>query len=232
MTKFSLKSLHSSFFALLALLFTAVPAMTSCEDNAGKEDNSEFTNQWKERNAQYFAERMSEAKAAISEAKATYGNNWKEHCDWRTERSWAKVEAPVVGLTDSICYRIVNRPTGSEARPLYSDSVRVNYIGRLIPTASYSEGRVFDHSGLYDDPSSVFSPDFCIPSKFAVSNLVEGYTTLLHYLRVGERVRVYLPQELAYGSVSNSVMPAYSTLVFDVELKGIWRAGQAVGSWN
>lgn len=231
MTQISLKRLSTMLLALASLL-CCTAGLASCEDNAGKEDNSEFTDRWKERNAQYFLDRMNEAKAAISEAKATYGNDWADHCPWRVERSWAKVDGPGIGTTDSICYRIVQRGTGSKALPLYTDSVRVNYIGRLIPTESYADGRVFDHSGLYDDEASVFSPSFSIPTSFAVSNLVEGYTTLLLHMNVGERVRVYLPQEMAYGSVSSSAMPAYSTLVFDVQLKGIWRAGVSTGTWE
>lgn len=231
MTNHSPKRLLHTLLAVVALVCSMLP-LASCEDNAGKEDNAEFTANWRTRNEQYFLERMNEAKDSVNAAKAAYGDDWKGHTTWRIERSWAKVEAPAITTTDSICYRIVNEGKGSKAQPLYTDSVRVNYIGRLIPTASYADGRIFDHSGLYDDEGSVFSPDFSIPTKFAVSNLIEGYTTLLLHMNVGERVRVYIPQQLAYGSASNSVMPAWSTLVFDVELKGIWRAGQSTGTWE
>lgn len=125
-------------FALLCTLLV----FPSCEDNEGEEDNSEFTENWKERNAQYFLVRMAEAKESISEAKATYGDDWENHTAWRIERSWAKVEGTGVGITDSICYTIEEKGTGSTALPLYTDSVRCNYIGRLIPTVSYLDGKV------------------------------------------------------------------------------------------
>ena len=228
------KSIYNWFRGLLPLLVLALgPAavLTSCEDNVGNEDNSEFTDHWKERNAQYFLDRMNEAKAAIREAKAAYGDDWEAHTDWRTVRSTAKVNGTNITVTDSICFKYVEHGTSIET-PLYTDSVRTNYIGRLIPTASYANGRIFDHSGLYDDEDRVFNSDFSTPTAFAVSNMVEGYTTLLQYLHVGDRVRAYLPQELAYLGASNSMMPSYSTLIFDVQLKGIWRAGTKVGTWE
>lgn len=228
------KSIYNWFCGLLPLLVLALgPAavLTSCEDNVGNEDNSEFTDHWKERNAQYFLDRMNEAKAAIREAKAAYGDDWEAHTDWRTVRSTAKVNGTNITVTDSICFKYVEHGTSIET-PLYTDSVRTNYIGRLIPTTSYADGRIFDHSGLYDDEDRVFNSDFSTPTAFAVSNMVEGYTTLLQYLHVGDRVRAYLPQELAYLGASNSVMPSYSTLIFDVQLKGIWRAGTKVGTWE
>lgn len=230
MTKSRYKWLRGLLPLLMLALGTTL-AFTSCEDNVGNEDNSEFTDHWKERNAQYFLDRMNEAKAAIREAKAAYGDDWEAHTEWRAVRSTAKVNGTNITVTDSICFKYVEHGTSVET-PLYTDSVRTNYIGHLIPTASYADGRIFDHSGLYDDEDHVFNSDFSTPSKFAVSNMVEGYTTLLQYMHVGDRVRAYLPQELAYLGASNTVMPSYSTLVFDVQLKGIWRAGTAVGTWE
>ena len=213
------------------MLICLASGLTSCEDNVGNEDNSEFTDNWKARNAQYFLDRMNEAKSAIAEAKAVYGNEWTDHTPWRVVLSTSKVNGTGISVTDSICYRYVEHGTSTEV-PLYTDSVRTNYIGHLIPTKSYPDGRIFDHSGLYDDEAHVFNSNFATPTKFAVSSMVEGYTTLLQYLHVGDRVRAYIPQELAYLGASNSLMPAYSTLVFDVQLKGIWRAGTTVGTWE
>lgn len=215
----------------IALICTLL-IFPSCEDNEGEDNNTEFTQNWRERNSQYFLERMAEAKQAVSEAKAAYGDDWENHTSWRVVRSWAKVEGANVGITDSICYTIVEKGNGSNALPLYTDSVRCNYIGRLIPTTSYADGKVFDHSGLYEDADKVFSNDFSLPTKFAVSNLIEGYTTLLMHMHIGDRCRVYIPQELAYLSASSSNIPAYSTLVFDVQLKGIWRKGVSTGTWE
>ncbi len=229
MTHTSLRWLRTSLAALLALVLT-LTLTTACEDNAGDADNAEFTTNWKERNAQYFLNKLNEAKTSISQAKAAYGNDWEAHTQWRVARSWCKVDSKAA-TTDSICYEYVERGTGTDL-PLYTDSVWVNYIGHLIPTESYANGRVFDHSGVYEDETRVFDSRFAQPIEFGVSNLVEGFTTAMLYLHVGDRVRIYIPQELAYLSAASSNVPAYSTLVFDLQLKGIVRKGATSGSWN
>jgi FKBP-type peptidyl-prolyl cis-trans isomerase FklB len=38
---------------------------------------------------------------------------------------------------------------------------------------------------------------------------------------VGSKWQLYIPQELGYGSRPSGMIPAYSTLVFDVEVLGI-----------
>jgi len=213
-----MKNFSYLFFFIFPLLFLA-----ACEDNAGEEDNSEFTDNWQERNATYFSERMAEAKAAVSEAKNAYGDDWESHCGWRIYRSYAKVTGGQV--TDSICAKVVENGAGS-GYPLYGDSVKVNIMGRLIPTASYSEGLVFAYSGLYESEESVFSPNFSTPAAYAVSNTVEGFGTALMHMRIGDRWKVYIPQELGYLSASTSVIPAYSTLIYDMQLKAFYRTGE------
>lgn len=203
----------------------AMLALTACEDNVGQEDNSEFTTNWTERNAAYFDSVLTVAKAAVAEAQAQHGDAWEDHCEWRVYRSYAKQEGGPAH--DSICARVIDRGTGS-GFPLYTDSVKVNYMGHLIPTRSYPEGRVFDHSGLYETEDYVFSPNFSQPTKLLVSNTIEGYTTALMRMRIGDRWMVYIPQELAYQNVTSEIMPAYSTLCFDLQLKGFYRRGEAV----
>lgn len=218
-------SLHDMKQTIIYLLLLCLPlaGLTACEDNAGKEDNSEFTDNWSERNATYFTERMAEAKAAIAEAKAQYGDAWENHCAWRVYRSYAKSET-TARPTDSICAKVVESGTGS-GYPLYTDSVKVNYTGRLMPTASYAEGRMFDHSGIYESEDAVFSPDFARPTKFGVSGVVEGFGTALMHMRIGDRWIVYIPQQLGYGSQSTTLIPAQSTLVFELQLKAFYRVG-------
>lgn len=202
----------------------AATLLSACEDNADDTDNSEFTYNWAERNAAYFDSVMAVAKAEVSAAREAYGDAWEEHCLWRVYLSYAKQAGGVPH--DSICAKVIERGTGA-GYPLYTDSVKVNYMGRLIPTASYPAGRVFDHSGLYATEDYVFSPHFSLPARLLVSNTIEGYTTAVMRMRVGDRWMVYIPQELGYAATSASVIPAYSTLCFDIQLKGFYRRGES-----
>ena len=61
-----------------------------------------------------------------------------------------------------------------------------------------------------------------VPSTFSLGGVVDGWTTALQQMHVGDVWRLYIPQSLGYGSsTSNSNIPAYSTLVFDVYLREI-----------
>lgn len=217
---------------LVCLLSAFAGLLTACEENLYEEDV--YAN-WQERNAKAFSAKLGEAKAAIAAARAAHGDDWEAHCDWRVFRTYAMTEDAKATSVDSICVQILERGTGSGC-PLYTDSVRVNYIGRIISTdiaaSPGTPGDVFDHSGLTQDSASVFSPEFSRPSMFCVSNTVEGFTTALQHMHIGDLWRVYIPHQLGYGGNAVSGLPAYSTLIFDMQLKAYYRAGTTPGAWN
>ena len=218
----------------LLVLMAVLQLFTACEENAN--DNVEYSD-WQARNAQYFSEKLAQARQAVNAAKAAYGADWEAHCDWRIYRTYALTDDAAATAADSICVQVLQRGTGS-GYPLYTDSVRVNYIGRLIPNplaeeeTARTQGRIFDHSGLSRDSADVFDPDFSQPTMLLVSNNVEGFSTALMHMRIGDMWRIYIPQEMGYGAQSVSIIPAYSTLVFDVQLKAFYRAGVIPGTWD
>ena len=122
--------------------------------------------------------------------------------------------------THSYDYIVVNvlKAGNGSGCPLYTDSVKVHYSGRLLPSASYPNGKVFDQSWTGD-----YDLTTMMPVKFAVKGLVTGFSTALQYMHIGDRWQVIIPQQLAYGS-SNTPGAAYSTLIFDVTLVAYYRA--------
>ena len=209
--------------ARLALLAPA--ALASCEET--EQTNTE-DDDWCNRHNAYFAARMAEARAAVAQAKAAYGDDWEAHCEWRAFRSAAKATDPAApaAVTDSICCKVIDRGTGT-GFPFSTDSARVNYVGRLMPSASYVNGYVFDHSGLYATDDYVFNPDLSTPARLLVSSTVDGFATAVQHMRIGDRWKVFIPWQLGYGATEKNSIPAYSTLVFDLQLKGFARAGYA-----
>lgn len=202
---------------IIYLIFAvlSVFGFTACEDNLSSVESTEFTYDWANRNLTYFNERMAEAKQAINEAKAAHGDNWEEHCDWRTYLSYSKVEG--VNILDSICVKIIDRGEGTES-PLFTDQAMINYVGHLIPTENHPKGFAFDHSGLYSEDDYVFNPAFAAPRPMIVGNTVEGFSTALQYMHKGDRWMIYMPSILGFGSIAKPAIPPYSTLVFDVQL--------------
>jgi len=84
-------------------------------------------------------------------------------------------------------------------RPTVSSRVVVNYVGSFI------DGNVFDQSG--DDPA-----------EFGLQQVITGWTEGLQLMGVGDKFRLYLHPDLAYGAGSVGRIPPNSLLVFEIEL--------------
>ena len=57
-----------------------------------------------------------------------------------------------------------------------------------------------------------------LPTRLKVSNLIDGFSTALQHMREGDRWEVWIPWRLGYGSTDYGNIPAYTTLVFEIEL--------------
>lgn len=133
---------------LAALALVVLPmAMASCSDNTGESDDAEFAN-WRNRNAAFYDSLLAVARTDVAQAKAAHPDNWQAYTPWRLLPSFSKPFASQ--STDTVVARVIESAATPGLTPYYTDSVRVNYIGHLMPTKSYPKGRVFDHSGVYE----------------------------------------------------------------------------------
>ncbi len=94
--------------------------------------------------------------------------------------------------------------TGSGKTPEDSDTVVVNYTGKLI------DGTEFDNSYKRGEPAS-----------FQLDGVIPGWTEGLKYIKKGGKIKLVVPADLAYGKNGYPHIPINSTLVFDVELLDI-----------
>ncbi len=197
----------------------AVFALSSCSED--EETVEEFPN-WQETNDQAFADTIAYARERI----AANDTNWKVFLSWALENQIANTGSfiPEYGDENRIVVRVIEEGTGSGC-PMYTDSVKVHYRGRLLPSTSYSEGYVFDESY-----SGELNEDTALPVTFGVSEQVDGFTTALMQMHIGDRWMVYMPYNLAYGSTSSTSVPAYSMLRFQIQLKAYYRPGVAARS--
>ncbi len=200
--------IHLIILYLLALL-APVGLLSSCSESDNEEE--EFPN-WKKTNEQYFNNLYAMAKSS-----ADMGDK-----SWKVIRQWSLEESTAKDPYDYIVVNVLENGTGSGC-PLYTDSVKVHYEGRLLPSTSYPDGYVFDKSFTGE-----FNPATALPAKFAVSGIIDGFTTALQYMHIGDHWKVYIPYQLGYGSSASGSIPAYSTLVFDVTLVSYYRAGVEV----
>ncbi|KAA0876175.1 FKBP-type peptidyl-prolyl cis-trans isomerase [Nitrincola tapanii] len=91
---------------------------------------------------------------------------------------------------------------GRGASPKASDVVKVHYRGQL------TDGTEFDSSYARGEPVS-----------FPLSGVIPGWTEGLQLMKAGEKARLVIPSDLAYGpgGMGNAIGPN-ETLVFEVEL--------------
>jgi FKBP-type peptidyl-prolyl cis-trans isomerase FklB len=98
-------------------------------------------------------------------------------------------------------YEVINSSDSSES-PTASSTVRTHYHGTLL------DGTVFDSS--YDRGQ---------PAEFPVGGVIKGWTEALQMMNVGDKWRLYVPSELAYGEQgAGGAIGPFATLIFDVEL--------------
>lgn len=215
----------------IILCLLATFALMACNET----DNTwDPYHDWKERNAEWFGQVADTARHAIAEAKARYGETWEDHCDWRMYKTLEKSQDINTGkLSDSICVKILTRGTGT-LMPNATDTVRVHFRGWLMNTQfDNGEGVLFDESRIFTQTYyGDFDPASAAPLTSSVSAMIPGYKTALQYMVEGDDWLVYIPQELAYGSKSESEIPAYSTLLFRITMAGVYPAGSGVPAWK
>ena len=218
--------------SFLALFFAGLILM-ACEETPTAAD-TEFSD-WQARNISFFREKMREADTSIRLAKQQYGEAWEAHCNWRILPNYAANAGSKAPALDSICAEVIEQGSGSGS-PLFSDYVRVQYLQKLIPSASYPTGRIVAHSGYSVSPDDIFSPTYGATFLRPVSNhaLVEstnptiaGETTAYMHMRIGDHWRIYSPYTLARGPKEATNVPAYSTLISEVRLTAYYRNGEA-----
>ena len=157
-------------------------------------------------------------------------DNWQQKNEaiisqWASNSSYKKIltytkDATLSGTTntDYIYVEVLETGSGTES-PLYTDTCRVAYRGHFIPTTSYPEGYVFDQSYIGD-----FDWDTAGASSGA--SWVDGFSTALQNMHVGDRWRVRIPYTLGYGKSAYNSIPGYSNLVFEIALYDFWHPGE------
>lgn len=111
-----------------------------------------------------------------------------------------KAKEGVIALPSGLQYEVIKSGTG--AQPTDKNEVTVHYEGKL------TDGTVFDSSIARGEPTS-----------FGVTEVIKGWTEALQRMRVGDKWRLYLPPNLAYGKrgAPPQIGPD-EILVFEVEL--------------
>lgn len=113
------------------------------------------------------------------------------------------MQKDVYALPCGIYYKVLETGTGTQ-KPTIRSIVTVHYKGSLI------NGRVFDNSYQRNYPEAL-----------RLTDVIEGWQLALQQMHVGDKWLVHIPYTLGYGNRSSGPIPAFSTLIFEIELLGI-----------
>lgn len=204
---------------LATLLILPSSLFIACGES---DDSPEEFPDWKNRNETYFNQLYTTVSAEVAA-----GNS-----EWKIIRNWSLPDDEnfAVKPTGNILVKVVREGSSPNPAPLYNDTVHVSYCGRMLPSTSYANGKVFD-----DKMGQGTDPQTFTYVKSAVNGFVDGFSTALMHMRIGDHWQVYIPYQLAYGEdgltetvdkVKHQVIPGYSTLIFDVYLKAYFHPGK------
>lgn len=221
---------------VLALAVIISMAACSSDDN----DTVDEWGNWQEKNDTYWSNLYASAQRNIAAGDST----WKIIPNWAiTNQQSATTGATLTyDPTDYIIVHVENVGKGSTS-PMYTDSVSIHYLGRLIPSTTYTSGLIFDASYNYTDGYNLATMR---PYVAQANAFITGFTTALLNMHEGDRWTVYIPYNMAYGSSSpgnssanygsytyssssssSSIQP-YSNLIFDITLVDFYAHGEKV----
>jgi FKBP-type peptidyl-prolyl cis-trans isomerase FkpA len=138
--------------------------------------------------------RQAEVQAARADSNVAAGKAYQAE---NAKREGVQVTA------SGLQYEVITEGTG--AKPSATDVVEVHYRGLLI------DGREFDSS--YEGGT---------PARFALNEVIPGWTEAIQLMSVGSKYRFVLPSEIGYGEGGSPPdIGPNATLIFEVELMGI-----------
>lgn len=116
--------------------------------------------------------------------------------------------------TDGVYYKQTSKGNGKTSKS--GDKLRVHYVGRFL------DGRLFDTSveeeakkaGIHN-PQRDYSP---LEFTLGRGQMIKGFEAAAARMQEGEKGVVVIPSALAYGARQRGEIPAFSTLVFELEL--------------
>ncbi|MDO6618990.1 FKBP-type peptidyl-prolyl cis-trans isomerase [Pseudomonadota bacterium] len=109
----------------------------------------------------------------------------------------------IIVTESGLQYEVITQGEGE--KPTLESTIRAHYHGTFI------NGEVFDSSVARGEPA-----------EFPVSGVIAGWTEALQLMPVGTKLKLFVPQHLAYGERgAGASIPPFSALVFEVELLAI-----------
>ena len=163
----------------ILLLASSLLLLTSCSET---EEESEFAN-WQSKNENFFKEVYANAVSRRASGDSS----------WMTLRKWSLKEDDSsfhADIDDNIVVHVLSESGSTSPSPLFTDTVRVVYEGRLIPSPSYPSGYVFQKTF-----EGEYNPATAVAVKLGVQEVRDGFATANSGMRIKPKA-LYQPIQL------------------------------------
>ncbi|WP_346749170.1 FKBP-type peptidyl-prolyl cis-trans isomerase [Prevotella jejuni] len=197
---------------------------TSCTEN---DDTVEEYANWQSKNETYWDNLYTTTQQKIKGGDTS----WKIILNYTFQNQKQTTGSAVTYRPENYIIAHVEQAGTGTTSPLYSDSVSMHYMGRLIPSTTYTSGLIFDKSWSSNQFNAATSRPvhsyigLTYDAEGKPTSLVDGFTTALMSMHRGDHWTVYIPYQLGYGEKNSGVVPAYSTLIFDLRLNDFSHPG-------
>lgn len=197
---------------------------TSCTEN---DDTVEEYANWQSKNETYWDNLYTTTQQKIKGGDTS----WKIILNYTFQNQKQTTGFALTYRPENYIIAHVEQAGTGTTSPLYSDSVSMHYMGRLIPSTTYTSGLIFDKSWSSNQFNAATSRPvhsyigLTYDAEGKPTSLVDGFTTALMSMHRGDHWTVYIPYQLGYGEKNSGVVPAYSTLIFDLRLNDFSHPG-------
>lgn len=197
---------------------------TSCTEN---DDTVEEYANWQSKNETYWDNLYTTTQQKIKGGDTS----WKIILNYTFQNQKQTTGFALTYRPENYIIAHVEQAGTGTTSPLYSDSVSMHYMGRLIPSTTYTSGLIFDKSWSSNQFNAATSRPvhsyigLTYDAEGKPTSLADGFTTALMSMHRGDHWTVYIPYQLGYGEKNSGVVPAYSTLIFDLRLNDFSHPG-------
>ena len=197
---------------------------TSCTEN---DDTVEEYANWQSKNETYWDNLYTTTQQKIKGGDIS----WKRILNYTFQNQKQTTGSALTYRPENYIIAHVEQAGTGTTSPLYSASVSMHYMGRLIPSTTYTSGLIFDKSWSSNQFNAATSRPvhsyigLTYDAEGKPTSLVDGFTTALMSMHRGDHWTVYIPYQLGYGEKNSGVVPAYSTLIFDLRLNDFSHPG-------
>jgi len=148
-----------------------------------------------------FEALQQEMQAKMQQRNAAAGDKNKQ--DGEKFLAENKAKPGVTTTASGLQYQVLAQ--GQGPAPKATDTVKVHYEGKLL------DGSVFDSSLKRNQPAT-----------FPVNGVIRGWTEALQLMHKGDKWRLFIPADLAYGPRgAGDMIGPHAVLTFEVELLDI-----------